>query len=105
LSIRLQIALLIGMEEDFAAEDFCTVVFDEFLCPGLPQENVTRHLLRLVFNVCNKLGSSRLESVIKTLQPSSMQTESLRIAFGALEEKINAIEASNSNEEQSSPTR
>jgi hypothetical protein len=84
-----------------AAEDFCTVVFDEFLCPGLPQENVTRHLLRLVFNVCNKLGSSRLESVMKTLQPSSMQTESLRIAFGALEEKINAIEASHSNEEQS----
>jgi len=95
------------MEEDFAAEDFCTVVFDEFLCPGLPQENVTRHLLRLVYNVCNKLGSARLESVMKTLQPSSMQTEALRVAFGALEEKINAIEAANeANEEQtSSPTR
>jgi len=94
------------MEEEFATEDFCTVVFDEFLCPGLPQENVTRHLLRLVFNVCHKLGTSRMESVMKTLQPSSMQTEALRVAFGALEEKINAIEAaSNANtaEPSSSP--
>lgn len=89
------VSLLIGMNEDFSAEDFSTVIFDEYLCPGLPQENVTRHLLRLVFNVCHKLGAARLESVMKTLQPSSMQTELLRVAFSALEEKINALEEAN----------
>jgi negative elongation factor B len=92
------------MEEDFGAEDFCTVVFDEFLCPGLPQENVTKHLLRLVFNVCNKLGTTRMESVMKTLQPSSMQTEVLRVAFAALEEKLAAIEAANSTSNDKAPT-
>jgi len=79
------------MADEFCNEDFCTVVFDEYLCPGLPQENVTRHLLRLVYNVHHKLGTRRLESVIKTLQPSSMQTEVLRESFSALEEKINAM--------------
>jgi len=92
------ISLLIVMDEEFSAEDFCTVVFDEFLCPGLPQENVTKHLLRLVYSVCYKLGSARLESVMKTLQPSAMQNEWLRVAFGALEERINAIEAANSED-------
>jgi negative elongation factor B len=83
------VALLIGMSEDFAAEDFCTVVFDEFFCPGLPQENVTRHLLRLIYNVYPKLCQQRLESIMKTLQPSSMQTEALRVSFSAVEDKIN----------------
>ncbi|OXA60005.1 negative elongation factor B [Folsomia candida] len=97
------ISLLIGIEDEFAAEDFCTVVFDEFLCPGLPQENVTKHLLRLVYNVCHKLGTTRMETVLKTLQPSSMQTESLRVAFSALEEKINAIEQATTNKPPTSP--
>lgn len=94
------VSQLIGMGEDFGQEDFCTVVFDEFLCPGLPQENVTRHVLRLVFAVCGRLGTARLESVIKTLQPSSMQTEGLRVAFTQLEAKINLLEEANSNKEE-----
>ena len=77
------------MADDFAAEDFSTVVFDEYLCVGLPQENVTRHLIRLVYNVYHKLCSSRLDSIIKTLQPASMQSEPLRESYSALEEKIN----------------
>jgi len=47
-----------------------------------------------------------MESVMKTMQPSSMQTEWLRVGFGALEEKLNAIEATktaaNNNNEKTS---
>ena len=80
------------MQEEFAAEDFCTVVFDEFLCPGLPSENVSRHLVRLVYNVYPKMGKQRLESIMKTLQTACMQSEALRVAFGALEEKVNEVQ-------------
>jgi negative elongation factor B len=83
------VALLIGMYDEFSAEDFCTAVFDEFLCPGLPSENVSRHLVRLVYNVYPKMGKQRLESVMKTLQTACMQSETLRVAFSALEDKMN----------------
>lgn len=78
------------MVDDFTSEDFSTVVFDEYLCVGLPQENVTRHLIRLVYNVHHKLNSHRLESILKTLQPASTQSDILQESYLALEEKLAA---------------
>jgi len=78
------------MVDEFTSEDFSTVVFDEYLCVGLPQENVTRHLIRLVYNVHHKLNSHRLESIIKTLQPASTQSTILQESFEKLEEAIAA---------------
>lgn len=87
------------MADDFAHETFCTAVFDEYLCPGLPQENVTKHLLRLVYNVHHKLGPSRLENIMKTLQPSSMQNELLRCTFTELEQKLDSSTEKTAGEE------
>lgn len=59
------------MGEEFVAEDFCTVVFDEFFYAGLTRDNVTRHLLKLLWYVYPKLPASRLHTLVKALQPSS----------------------------------
>lgn len=57
------------MGEEFVAEDFCTVVFDEFFYAGLTRDNVTRHLLKLLWYVYPKLPDSRLHTLVKALQP------------------------------------
>lgn len=37
------------MAEEFTTEDFCTTLFDEFLFAGLTRDNVTRHMLKLLW--------------------------------------------------------
>ncbi len=41
------VANLSGMAAEFEAEDFCTVVFDEFFFTNIASDNFVRHLLRL----------------------------------------------------------
>ncbi|KAH7932112.1 hypothetical protein HPB51_029529 [Rhipicephalus microplus] len=74
------------MADDFAQEDFCTVVFDEFFLSGLSSSasggsttaalpttegasSAARHLLRLLWHVHAKLPPARLQGLMKTLQP------------------------------------
>ncbi|KAJ8978277.1 hypothetical protein NQ317_009617 [Molorchus minor] len=45
----LTVCLLIHNAEEFQAEDFCTALFDEFFFAGLSRDNVTRHLLKLLW--------------------------------------------------------
>jgi hypothetical protein len=59
------------MTEEFTAEDFCTVIFDEFFFAGIARENVIRHLLKLLWYTHAKLPAGRLETLVKALQPSA----------------------------------
>lgn len=59
------------MADEFPNESFCTVIFDEFFLAGLGRDNVTRHLLKLLWYIHLKLPPTRLHTLIKALQPTS----------------------------------
>ena len=58
------------MRDDFEAEDFCTVVFDEFFFTLINSDNVVRHLLRLLKFVYTKVSTTRLENenIVESIQ-------------------------------------
>lgn len=84
------IASLIAMSDEFANEDFCTVLFDEFLFAGLTRDNVTRHMLKLLWYVHAKLPSSRLQTMMKALQPTVNHHENVHKLYESLQTKIGA---------------
>jgi hypothetical protein len=59
------------MNDEFSAEDFCTVIFDEFFFAGLARDNVPKHLLKLLWYIYPKLPTVRLQTLVKALQPTS----------------------------------
>lgn len=63
------------MAEDFATEDFCTVVFDEFFFTNINRENVMRHVIKLVWYIHPKLPPARLDTLQKALQPGPHQVQ------------------------------
>lgn len=63
--------LVLNMADEFSNESFCTVIFDEFFLAGLGRDNVTRHLLKLLWYIYPKLPPARLHSLMKALQPTS----------------------------------
>uniref|UniRef100_A0A8D8LNZ2 Negative elongation factor B n=1 Tax=Cacopsylla melanoneura TaxID=428564 RepID=A0A8D8LNZ2_9HEMI len=82
------VSLLIHLADEFSTEDFCTVIFDEFFYAGLTRENVMRHVMKLLWYVYHKLPSSRLNTLMKVLQPTSQHTEVLHTLYDSLQEKI-----------------
>lgn len=82
------IALLIPMAEEFVHEEFCTGLFDEFLFAGLTRDNVTRHMLKLLWYIHHKLPKIRLTTLIKALQPSTQHNESVHSLYNSLQERI-----------------
>ena len=67
---------LIQMRDDFEAEDFCTVVFDEFFLSLINNDNIVRHLLRLLKFVHTKVSSKRLEDLMKLTEPTASASSS-----------------------------
>ena len=65
------ITYLIQMRDEFDAEDFCTVVFDEFFLALIANDNVVRHLLRLLKFVHTKVSATRLENLMKLTEPTA----------------------------------
>ena len=59
------------MRDDFEAEDFCTVVFDEFFFTAIATDNFVRHLLRLMWFVYPRLAANRIENLIKLTEPTT----------------------------------
>lgn len=59
------------MADEFTNESFCTVIFDEFFLAGMSKDSVTRHLLKLLWWVHPKLPAARLQTLMKSLQPTS----------------------------------
>lgn len=77
------------MPDEFAAADFCTGLFDEFFFAGLTRDNVTRHLLKLLWYVHPKLPENRLHTLMKALQPTHQHSEKVHTLYLNLQEKIN----------------
>lgn len=59
------IAYLIHMVDEFSNEDFCTGLFDGFLFVGLTRDNVTKHILKLLWYVHGKMPQHRLKTLMK----------------------------------------
>ena len=78
---------LIGMKDDFEAEDFCTAVFDEFFFTCINIEHVVRHLMRLIWWVHPKLPPARLETLMKVAEPTA-GPEAVVEAYEDLKTKI-----------------
>lgn len=76
------------MAEEFVHEEFCTGLFDEFLFAGLTRDNVTRHMLKLLWYIHMKLPSSRLTTLMKALQPTTQHNESVHTLYNGLQERI-----------------
>lgn len=94
------VALLIPMAEEFVHEEFCTGLFDEFLFAGLTRDNVTRHMLKLLWYVHMKLPPGRLSTLMKALQPTATHNESVHVLYGSLQERIGiAIQESAAQEQ------
>ncbi|KAK4877719.1 hypothetical protein RN001_010225 [Aquatica leii] len=84
------VALLIHMTDEFATADFCTGLFDEFFFAGLTRDNVTRHLLKLLWYIYPRLPPNRLHTLLKALQPTNQHIEKVHTLYQSLQEKINA---------------
>lgn len=82
------IALLVPMAEEFSNEDFCTGLFDEFLFAGLTRDNVTRHMLKLLWYIHGKLPTVRLSTLMKALQPTTQHHENVHKLYENLQERI-----------------
>lgn len=76
------------MSEEFANEDFCTGLFDEFLFAGLTRDNVTRHMLKLLWYIHAKLPTVRLSTLMKSLQPTAQHHENVHKLYESLQERI-----------------
>lgn len=78
------------MPDEFATADFSTGLFDEFFFAGLNRDNVTRHLLKLLWYVYPRLPANRLHTLIKALQPTHQHSEKVHNLYQSLQEKINS---------------
>lgn len=85
------------MADEFVLEEFCTGLFDEFLFAGLTRDNVTRHMLKLLWYVHQKLPPSRLSTLMKALQPTAQHNESVHQLYSSLQERI-AVQESTAHE-------
>uniref|UniRef100_A0A182J8F9 Negative elongation factor B n=1 Tax=Anopheles atroparvus TaxID=41427 RepID=A0A182J8F9_ANOAO len=85
------IALIIPMSDEFANEDFCTGLFDEFLFAGLTRDNVTRHMLKLLWYIHQKLPQARLMTLMKALQPTAQHHESVHKLYDNLQKRVGAL--------------
>lgn len=88
------VSLLVILEDEFAAEDFCTIIFDEFFMTNIMRENVSRHLIKLLWHVHTKLPASRLEAITTSLLQLSQHNTELQSHFDLLQERINSSQPS-----------
>ncbi|XP_059484966.1 negative elongation factor B [Neocloeon triangulifer] len=89
------VSLLINNPDEFSAEDYCTVIFDEFFFAGIARENVTRHLLKLLWYVHAKLPTNRLETLVKAVHPTSQHNTDVHLLYESLQAKLEALQNDN----------
>lgn len=79
--------------EDLLADDAFCVVFFKFLLQGkLTKESIHRHALRLLVEVCPRLPSPRLKTLMLRLEPKGKKaTEILSDLYLKLQDKVSSI--------------
>lgn len=82
------VAFFMPMADDFAAEDFCTVVLDELFLTTIRHGNVAHHLMRLIHHVADKLPRDRLEILSKTISSLQLTNETTKELRTQVEAKI-----------------
>ncbi|XP_031807785.1 negative elongation factor B isoform X2 [Sarcophilus harrisii] len=81
------------LADEFAVEEFCTSLFDGFFLTCLSRkENVHRHVLRLLIHLHHKVAPTKLESLQKTLEPTSQSGEAVKDLYNQLGEKLEHLE-------------
>ncbi|CAG9123885.1 hypothetical protein JYU34_014377 [Plutella xylostella] len=83
------VSLLVQLPDEFQGEDFSTVLFDEFFFAGLSKDNVTRHLLKLLWYIYPKLPETRIHTLMKALQPGTNHNSAVHKLYEELQQKIN----------------
>jgi len=96
------VAALIPMQDEFANEDFCTIVFDEFFLTNISRENVMRHLMKLVWYVHPKLPDGRRDTLLKALQPGGHQSESSQALYERLRARVHEAEGKRRGQQEHS---
>jgi negative elongation factor B len=80
---------LIQMPQDFADEDFCNVVLDDFFLSSLHVKNTAHHLMKLMYHVLRMLSPERVELLMQTLNACSFDNEpSSKALRQALRERV-----------------
>jgi negative elongation factor B len=59
------IAALIPMADEFSNEDFFSGLFDGFLFTGLTRDNVSKHIMKLLWYIHPKINRTRLNTLMK----------------------------------------
>ncbi|XP_036611709.1 negative elongation factor B-like, partial [Trichosurus vulpecula] len=81
------------LADEFAVEEFCTSLFDGFFLTCLSRkENVHHHVLRLLIHLHHKVAPTKLESLQKTLEPTSQSGEAVKDLYNQLGEKLEHLE-------------
>lgn len=82
---------LIGMADEFANEEFCSVVFDEVFMPALTYSNVVQHLMKLLWHCIHVMPTNRIDNMIKILESFAFHNENSKTLFAELQTKANEI--------------
>lgn len=88
IKLHTLVATLALWQDEFSHADFCELVFDQFLLSLGPQENVVRHLLRLMWYVYPKMDSQRVVQILTATQPASEHSEILHDLHANLVDRI-----------------
>lgn len=82
------VSYLSSMGEEFAADDFSSIVFEGFLIPGLMVKNTAHHMMKLLWHIHRHLPESRLQLIKSTLESCRLESEQSRQLYQLLLEKI-----------------
>lgn len=82
------VGLLVHTPDEFAAADLCTGLFDEFFFAGLSKDNVTRHLLKLLWHVHARLPEQRVRTLLKATQPAHQHSDKVHALHRSLQERV-----------------
>ena len=83
---------LIGMKDEFEAEDFCTAVFDEFFFTCINVDNVVRHLMRLLWWTHAKLSQARLDTLLKVMMMTVLRLMIMIVLIRLLSQQVEEMQ-------------
>ena len=100
------VGYFIPFADEFENEEFATTIFDEFFLSGLPHQNTSHHVMKLVLHVAHKLSPSRTAEVLKSLSSCASidQNEVSKELHQVLLEKVQQVQQELQEKEDESVT-